>query len=250
MLRHRVIPIILLDGYSVVKTIKFDVRRNLGNPIVSARIYNSRNVDELFLLDIDASKEGRAIDLATVSSVASQCFMPLTVGGGIRRCQDIAAVLRSGADRVSINAGFWANSNFLRDAVAVFGSQCIVASLDIKKDSMGKYVLHSHSNLPIEHSVESSIRLLEESSVGEILVNNVDLDGTMGGFDLDLIGYISSLTSIHIIVAGGASNPRDCGEAIYAGASAVAAGSIFHFTSNTPRTCKEAMEHMGLPVRL
>lgn len=250
MLRHRVIPLILLDGYSVVKTINFDIRRNLGNPIVVARIYNSRNVDELFLLDIDASKERRGIDLQTVNSVTSQCFMPVTVGGGINSCEDIAKVLQAGADRVSINTALWQNPGFLKKAVAVFGSQCIVASLDVKMDNTGKYILHSHADLPIGLSLESCIRILARIPVGEILINNVDLDGTMRGFDLDLIRYVSSLTSVHIVAAGGASSPYDCGKVIQAGASAVSAASIFHFTSITPQTCKEGMSKMGVPVRL
>jgi imidazole glycerol-phosphate synthase subunit HisF len=250
MLRHRVIPLILLDGYSVVKTIKFDVRRNLGNPIVVSRIYNSRNVDELFLLDIDASKEHRGIDLQTVNSVASQCFMPVTVGGGLHSCEDISKVLQAGADRVSINTALWRNPSFLEKAVSVFGSQCIVASLDVKMDNTGKYILHSHANLQIGLSLESCISLLTRIQVGEILINNVDLDGTMCGFDLDLIKYISSLTSVHIVAAGGASSPTDCGKVIQAGASAVSAASIFHFTSITPQTCKEGMSKMGIPMRL
>jgi cyclase len=250
MLRCRVIPIVLLDGYSVLKTIKFDARRNLGNPIVVARVYNSRNVDELILLDIDASKENRGIDLHTVNSVASECFMPLTVGGGLKTSQDIAKALEAGADKVCLNSVLFEKPEFAKEAVSVFGSQCIVASIDVRKGVEGKYELYSHSQKKINFSMEEALKFLMDSKVGEILLNNVDLDGAMSGYDLKLINYVFSLTSIPLIVAGGASCPSDCSSAVKAGASAVAAASIFHFTSITPQICKEDMHKEGIQVRI
>lgn len=250
MLRYRVIPLVLLDGYSVVKTIKFDVRRNQGNPIVVSRIYNNRNVDELILLDIDASKENRGIDLHTIEAVSSECFMPLTVGGGLKTCEEISRTLKAGADKISLNSVIFDNPQFLKEAVAVFGSQCIVASIDIKKDSRQRYTLYSHSGRNGALDLDQMLKFLIESKVGEILLNNVDLDGTMQYYDLELIKYVSSLTSIPLIVAGGAAGPHDCSLAIKAGASAVSAASIFHFTNYTPRDCKEDMFREGIPVRL
>ena len=250
MLRHRVIPAVLLDGYSVLKTIKFDVRRNLGNPIVVSRVYNSRNVDELILLDIDASKENRAIDLHTVESVAEHCFMPLTVGGGLKNCDDIARTLKAGADKVSLNTVIFESPEILKEAVSVFGSQCIIASIDVKKNDRGESVLFSHAGREVAISLSEVLNLLTECKVGEVLLNNVDLDGTMSGYDLDLIKYVSSSVNLPLIVIGGASGPGDCSKAVKAGASAVSAASIFHFTSITPQTCKEDMDKMGIPVRL
>lgn len=250
MLRCRVIPLVLLDGYSVVKTVKFDVRRNLGNPIVVAKIYNARNVDELILLDIDASKENRKIDLRTVEAVTSECFMPLTVGGGLKTCGDIADALKAGADKVALNTVLFEKKELFNEAVSVFGSQCIVASIDVKKDDSGKYVLYSHSGKASGLTLDGCLEFLMRSKVGEILLNNVDLDGVMGGFDLELIHRVSKAASIPVIASGGASAPRDCAEAVKAGASAVAAASMFHFTSFTPRLCKEEMERCGIPVRL
>lgn len=250
MLRYRVIPIVLLDGYSVVKTIQFDIRRNLGNPIVISRIYNSRNVDELILLDIDASKENRGIDLHTVEAVASECFMPLTVGGGLKTCEDISRTLEAGADKVSLNSVIFEGPGFIKEAVSVFGSQCIVASIDVKRGAGNGYLLYSHSGKKIRFSLEESLKFLMESKVGEILLNNVDLDGKMCGYDYKLISYVSSLTNIPLIVAGGASHPHDCSSAVKAGASAVAAASIFHFTSITPQICKEDMHKSDIPVRI
>lgn len=250
MLKHRVIPIVLLDGYSVVKTIKFDIRRNLGNPIVVSRIYNGRNVDELILLDIDASKENREIDLHTVEAVSSHCFMPLTVGGGLKTCDDISKTLEAGADKVALNSVIFENTGIVKKAVSVFGSQCIVGSVDVNKDSTGKYILYSHSGKNVIFSLDEIIQFLMDSGVGEMLLNNVDLDGAMGGCDLKLVEHVSSITNIPLIVAGGISCPSDCTNAIRAGASAVAAASIFHFTSHTPQTCKENMLKAGIPVRL
>ena len=251
MLRHRVIPLVLLDGYAVVKTIRFDVRRNLGNPIVVARVYNSRNVDELILLDIDASKENRKIDLHTVTAVTQECFMPLTVGGGLRTIDDISQALKAGADKIALNTVLFEDPSFFREAVSVFGSQCIVASIDVVKDAAGVYRLYSHKGRPVAIGLDDSLRFLTAAGVGEILLNSVDRDGEMSGYDIDLITHAASIVKrIPIIAAGGAASPDDCGKAIRAGSSAVAAASIFHFTSITPRLCKETMHKEGIPVRL
>ena len=251
MLRHRVIPLVLLDGYAVVKTIRFGIRRNLGNPIVVARVYNSRNVDELILLDIDASKQNRMIDLQTVTAVAQECFMPLTVGGGLRTNEDISLTLKAGADKVALNTILFEDKHFFKEAVSVFGSQCIVASIDIIKNERGEYKLYSHSDRKVQIALDDCLTFLIEAKVGEILLNNVDLDGMMSGYDLDLIRYIATIVkNIPIIAAGGAGHQHDCSKAINAGSSAVAAASIFHFTSITPRICKEAMDQEGILVRI
>ncbi len=249
MLCHRVIPIVLLDGYSVLKTIEFDVRRNLGSPITIARIYNSRKVDELVLLDIDATKEKRSIDLHTVTKVAEECFMPLTIGGGIRNCDDISAVLEAGADKVSINSGFLVKPDFIREAVNVFGSQCIIVSLDIKKNRQNGFQIFSHAGIKHHISLSEAIKKIEECRAGEILLNSVDLDGKMTGYDLEIIKIVSSKINIPVIAAGGAEKPEDFAEAVKAGASAASGASIFHFTSFTPNDCKKSMAKAGIVVR-
>jgi len=249
MLCHRVIPIVLLDGYSVLKTIEFDVRRNLGNPITISRIYNSRKVDELVLLDIDATKEKRSIDLHTVTKVAKECFMPLTIGGGIRNCNDISTILEAGADKISINSSFLEKPDFIKEAVNVFGSQCIVVSLDIKKNQQNKFQIFSHASIKHHLSLNNALKLIDEYKAGEILLNNVDLDGKMTGYDLDIIKMVSTKINIPIIVAGGARKPEDFAKAVKAGASAPSGASIFHFTSFTPNDCKESMAKSGIEVR-
>lgn len=152
MLRKRVIPVVLLDGYAVVKTIQFDVRRNLGNPITVTRVYNTRNVDELIVLDIDASKENRRIDLHTIEEVASECFMPLSVGGGLKTCEDIETVLKKGADKVVLNTITLVNPSIIRELSLVFGSQCIIVSIDVKKNG-NKYEFFPHSGVKTDKDV-------------------------------------------------------------------------------------------------
>jgi len=249
MLKHRIIPIVLLDGYSVLKTIQFDTRRNLGNPITVARIYNSRHCDELCLLDIDASKQQRKIDLFTVEEVASECQMPLTVGGGLRTVDDVRTVLAHGADKVSINTAALENPQLITEIADVFGVQCVVVSIDVRKRPDGTYAIHSHSGLSVETDLESWVLQCEKLGAGEILLNSVDRDGTQAGFDLELISTITSLVRIPVISAGGANSPDNAAECILAGSSAVAAASLFHFTSVTPNDIKKALLAKGLPAR-
>lgn len=250
MLRTRVIPIVLLSGYSVIKTIKFDVRRNLGNPITVARIYNTRNVDELVLLDIDASKQKRAIDLFTIQDIASECFMPLTVGGGIRKIEDIRNLLKRGADKISINTYALENPDFIRESADIFGSQCIVVSVDIKKVS-GKYYIHSSlENDNTKLSPLEWCQKCEQLGAGELLISFVDHDGTMEGIDEEYISEISKNVNIPLIASGGVSSPEDTVKMAKAGASGIGVSSIFHFTNHTPLDCKKAMAAAGIPVRL
>ena len=200
-------------------------------------------------MDIDASKEKRAIDLHTVKAVAAECFMPLTVGGGIRHCDDIASVLEAGADKVSINSSFLENLDFVKEAVKVFGSQCIVVSIDIKKNQKNGYEIFSHAGIKHSFTVIKALDKILECKTGEILLNNVDLDGKMTGYDIELIKMVSSKINIPLIVAGGAAKPEDFGRAINAGASAASGASIFHFTSFTPNDCKKSMAKAGIEVR-
>ena len=249
MLKHRIIPIVLLDGYSVVKTINFDTRRNLGNPIAVARIYNSRNVDELVLLDIDASKYGEKIDEFTIENVASECFMPLAVGGGLRNCDDISRVLSRGADKVVINSIALENPGFITEASNRFGAQCIVVSIDVKRNENGDNEIFSHSGKTVGFALLDWVKEVEELGAGEIILNAVDHDGCMKGCDLELIKSVSSCVTIPVVAVGGVEEPTDAVKMIQSGAAAVAAASVFHFTSITPNDLKEEMFKAGLPVR-
>lgn len=249
MLRTRIIPIVLLSGYSVLKTIKFDVRRNLGNPITIARIYNTRNVDELILLDIDASKQKRGVDLFTIQDIASECFMPLTVGGGIRKIEDIRNLLKRGADKISINTYALENPCFITEAAGIFGSQCIVVSLDIKYENDRYFIYSSINNENTNLSPIDWCKKIEGLGAGELLINFVDKDGTMEGVDCDYIALIAKSVNIPIIATGGVSNPDDTLLMAKAGASGIGVSSIFHFTNYTPLDCKIAMKAAGILVR-
>ena len=249
MLRHRVIPVVLINGYSVLKTIHFSERRNLGNPITVARTYNTRNVDELILLDIDASMQKRSIDMFTVREIASECFMPLTVGGGVRSIEDIQKLLKAGADKVSLNYAALADPEFVRNAVRVFGAQCIVVSIDIRRRD-GVNRVWSRVDPALDHDPLEWIARAQALGAGELLINFVDRDGTMDGCDQESISSYARAANVPLIVCGGVSGPDDCVAAIRSGASAVAAASIFHFTNFTPNDCKRRMAEQGIPVRL
>lgn len=251
MLKKRIIPIVLIDGYSVLKTIEFNQRRNLGNPITVAKTYNSRNVDELILLDIDASKQNRSIDLFTISDISSECFMPLTIGGGLRTLEDIKKALKNGADKVSLNSILLENINFVKESSSVFGSQCIVASVDFKEVN-SQFFIHSHAGKQSEIQLIDYCVELCRLGAGEILLNNVTLDGKMSGINesvLTLINKVSKAISIPLIYTGGVEKPSDCVSLLKAGADAVGAASIFHFTRYIPQDCKNELKLNGIPAR-
>lgn len=249
MLKKRIIPIVLLDGFSVLKTIKFEERRNLGSPITVLRTYNTRNVDELILLDIDATKDKRSIDIFTVMEISSECFMPLTIGGGLKTVDDIALVLSKGADKISINSGALDNPSLIKEASKCFGSQSIVVSIDVIKTSDGYQIYKNGEKL-------NSIKLTDwckEASflgAGELLINAVNLDGTMAGGDAHLADSISTIVDIPVIYAGGLSDPTNCVEIGLTNVSALGISSIFHFTNITPLECKTEMDRNGISVRL
>jgi imidazole glycerol-phosphate synthase subunit HisF len=248
MLRKRVIPIVLLDGFSVLKTIEFNVRRNLGSPITVLRTYNTRNVDELVLLDIDASKQKRSIDKFTIQEIAKECFMPLTVGGGIRKISDIRELLSKGADKVAINSFAIDNPKFISEASNVFGAQCIVVSVDVIEES-GSYFVYSRGIVRRDIHLLEWIAEIERLGAGEILVNNVSRDGRMEGADIELADMVSKSVSLPVIYVGGVSDPADAAAVAMTKVSAVGVSSIFHFTDATPDDCKAAFSESGIPVR-
>jgi cyclase len=249
-LKKRIIPIVLLDGFSVVKTIKFEERRNLGSPVTVVRTYNTRNVDEMIVLDIDASSEGRSIDLFTISDLAKDCFMPLTVGGGIRSVEDIRAVLKAGADKVAINTAALTSPSIIDQAAKVFGSQCIVASVDIIAEADEYEIYNAQLPNRSAKSVREWVCELENRGAGEILINMVDLDGTMSSPNIDLAAELSRQLQVPTLYAGGISGPPDFVSLGKTDLSAVCASSIFHFTNVTPMECKLAMAEAGIEVRL
>jgi cyclase len=252
MLKTRIIPVVLLNDYNVVKSIQFRVFRNLGSPITVCRIYDSRGVDELVLLDIKATlnKQDPRIDI--VADVTSECFMPLSIGGGIKTIAHARAMLANGADKVAINSEAVRSPEFITALAAEFGAQCVMVSIDVKKDANGRKTVHTHAGTrateldPVAWAVEA-----EERGAGEILLTSIDLDGTMKGYDLELIKAVCQAVSIPVIASGGAGNYEDMYQALtQAKASAVAAASIYHFTEQTPLGAKHYLHERGIPVRL
>jgi cyclase len=242
----------LFKNDRLVKSVRFEEFRNIGNPIQMARVYNSRGVDELVFLDITASKENRKPLLDVIKCILEECFMPLTVGGGIKTLDEINDLLKIGADKVSINTAAVENSSFIREASKRFGSSNIVVSIDAKRISGGKYeVFIRDGSIATGIDVIDFAKRVEDLGVGEILLNSMDRDGMMTGFDISLLHNVSRSVKIPIIGCGGAGTPQDFVDCLTdGGVSAVAAASIFHFTEYTPTMVKKYMKECGLDVRL
>jgi cyclase len=248
MLRKRIIPIVLLDGFSVLKTINFNQRRNLGSPITVARTYNTRNVDELVLLDIDATKQKRSIDKFTIAEVAKECFMPLTVGGGIKTVKEIQGLLAKGADKIAINSYALENPAFIKEASDMFGSQCIVVSIDVVEDNDNFYI-YNQGEIDKNFQLFDWIKTAESLGAGELLINNVSRDGLMEGGSVQLAELVSNNVSIPVIYAGGVSSPDNAALVGKTAVSGVGISSIFHFTDTTPEDCRNAFKSHDIPAR-
>lgn len=231
MIRTRVIPCLLLKNQGLVKTTKFKDPKYLGDPINIVKIFNEKEVDELIFLDITATIENRKPSMALIAQIASECFMPLSYGGGIRSLDDIKEILGLGVEKVSINSYAVKNPSFVKEASGLFGSQSIVVSIDVKKNLFGKYEIYIHGGKystkldPITFAMQ-----MEKMGAGELLLNSIDRDGTMQGYDIELINKVSHAVTIPVIACGGAGKVDDFADAVKnGGASAVAAGSMFVF---------------------
>jgi len=203
------------------------------------------------LLDVAATREGRPIDFESIAEFSRSCFIPFTVGGGIKRLEDAQRMLRSGADKVAINSSSYSNPAIIEEIAKQYGSQCVVASVDVRREE-NRWVCYSHSGTRYEDKdMRQWIKELEQRGAGEILITSIDRDGTMSGYDLELIETVSTLVAIPVIASGGAGAVDDPVKAIKeAGASAISAASIFHFTQITPSDIKLAMAKNMIPVRL
>lgn len=226
----RVIPTLLVDRGDLYKTLKFRNPQYVGDPINSIRIFNTKEVDELVLLDITATASGRAPDLELIRNIASECFMPLAYGGGIRTLQQIEQILKLGVEKVVLNDVALIAPSVVAEAAAAFGSQSIVVSIDVKPRLFGGYEVIGGRGTrrtgldPLDHA-----RAMQEKGAGEIFLTAVDRDGTMEGYDLKLIARVTQGLEVPLIAAGGAGKLDDFGAAITHGASAVAAGAMFVF---------------------
>ena len=252
MLKHRIMPTLLFKEVGLVKGVAYDSWRRIGSAMQAVKVYNMRQVDELVFLDIAATPAGNAPDFHQIDELADECFMPMTVGGGVCSVEHIRELLWVGADKVAMNSAAVENPALISAGAEQFGSQCITVSIDVKRGTDGVPEVVTHCGRqqtgldPVTWARDAAAR-----GAGEILLGSVDRDGTMNGYDLEIIRAITDVVEIPVIASGGAGSYRHMADAIeQGGADAVAAASIFHFTELTPKGAKHFLAECGLPVRL
>lgn len=252
MLKVRVMPTLLFKDLGLVKGIRFDSWRRVGSVMQAVKVYNLREVDELVFLDISATLEGRSPDYSLIDEIADECFMPLTVGGGIQSVEHARRLLEVGADKVSINSAAAEAPSIIRLLADEFGSQCVVVSIDMKRDQGETYTVFTHSGTVAKgEDAVAYAKEVENLGAGEILLTSIDRDGTMTGYDIEATRAVSEAVAIPVIASGGAGSYEDMVNVLVEGkASAVAAGSIFHFTEQTPLEAKRFLRRHGITVRL
>jgi len=251
MLKVRVIPTLLWKNFGLVKGVSFNSWRRVGPVLPAIKVYNRRDVDELILVDITTSPEQEEPDFQSVHDFADECFVPFTVGGGFTNIQQIQKMLQTGADKISLNTALYENPGLANETAQRFGSQCVVASIDARRTNHGTYECYSLCGTKATgRDPVTWARELADRGAGEILITSIDRDGTMEGYDLELIAAITNAVSIPVIASGGAGCYDHMRQAITdAGASAVAAASMFHFTEQTPAEAKKALANAGIAVR-
>lgn len=246
MLKHRIIPTLLLKDGRMVKSRQFADYRNVGDPVTAARVYDAQRADELVFLDISASREGRGALVNIIREVSAECFMPLGVGGGIRSIDDIRALLKAGADKAVVNTAAYEVNGFVAEAAQVFGSSTIVISIDVRDETV--WIKGGTVNTGEEPVAWA--RKMEQAGAGEIFLTSIDRDGMMNGYDIDLIHAVADAVSIPVIASGGVGTLEDLKKGIVDGhASAVAAASFFHFTDQSPIKARKYLFDHGVAVR-
>lgn len=250
MLKKRIIPCLDVKNGRVVKGINFENLIDAGNPIAQSKFYFDEGADELCFLDIAASQENRGVMLEMVKKVAEVCFIPFTVGGGIKEIQDFFDLLKCGADKISINSAAIKNPLLISQASNKFGAQCVVVAVDAKKNSSGNYEIFTHGGTKPTgiNAIDWAVNA-EKLGAGEILLTSMDRDGTKSGYDLELINKIASKISIPLIASGGVGNLQHLADGIKSGASAVLAASIFHFKEYSISQAKDFLKNQKIPIR-
>jgi len=257
MMAKRVIPCLDVHAGQVTRGVQFGRAesgelRNVGDPVELALRYNRQGADEMVFFDITASAHGRATMVEVIERTADQCFMPLTVGGGLRTVDDMYTMLRAGADKISINSSALASPDLIRAGAEKFGSQCIVVSIDAKRTGPGRWEVFSHGGRkPTGLDAVDWARRAVSLGAGEIVLNSIDADGTKAGFDLAITRRISESVGVHVVASGGAGTLEHMAEVLLEGkADAVLAASIFHFGEYTVEAVKQFLAGKGIPVRL
>ena len=255
-LAKRIIPCLDVRDGRVVKGVKFIDIKDAGDPVEVAKRYDNEGADEITFLDITASHEGRNTTIEMVERIANQVFIPLTVGGGIRKADDVREMLKAGADKVAVNSAAIFNPKLINELCAIFGSQCIVIAIDAKRVSSNplKWEIFTHGGRKPTgiNAIDWAIKMTEgENGAGEILLTSMDRDGTKDGFDLELTKAVSDAVDVPLIASGGVGNLSHLSEGVIdGGADAVLAASIFHFGEFTVEEAKKAMRENGIEVRL
>ena len=255
-LAKRIIPCLDVRDGRVVKGVKFVDIKDAGDPVEVAKRYDREGADEITFLDITASHEGRNTTVAMVEKIAEQVFIPLTVGGGIRKAEDVRSMLKAGADKVAVNSAAIFNPSLINELCDIFGSQCIVIAIDAKRVSRdpSKWEIYTHGGRKTTgiDAIEWAVKMTEgEGGAGEILLTSMDRDGTKDGFDLELTRAISDAVDVPVIASGGVGNLLHLSEGVIdGGADAVLAASIFHFAEFTVDEAKKSMQQKGIEVRL
>ena len=251
MLKKRIIPKFLIRGGRLVKGVGFHHNfREAGNPVSTAKVYDAYGVDELMFVDIDATLENRVVNGSIIERVSEEVFMPFTVGGGLQTLAQIAALLRSGADKVSITSAAVHQPDFVRKAASRFGDQCIVVGLDYLRTPEGQLRLFTHGGtVGSDHDPIDSAQRMQDCHAGEILLCSIDRDGTMSGYDVDLIHTISEKLGIPLSASSGAGTLAHCVEALDAGASAITISSMFLFSDHSPIKVRTYLSTNGHAVR-
>ena len=253
MLSRRIIPCLDVTAGRVVKGVRFQELRDAGDPVACARAYDEQGADELTFLDITASSDHRGIMREVVAATADQCFMPLTVGGGLRSVDDIRAMLNAGADKVSLNTAAIGHPDLVRDAARKFGNQCIVVAIDAKRDPGfdPRWRVYTHGGrYPTELDAVGWAKTVVSLGAGEILLRWMDGDGTGGGYDIELTRRVSDAVEVPVIASGGAGELEHFAEVLETGrASAVLAASLFHYGTFTIPQVKAFLADRGVPVR-
>lgn len=253
MLKKRIIPVQLLINNRLVKTIKFGNYRDVGNPVTSSKIYSASDADELIFLNIN--RDYRTVEqlLTLIEKVSEVCFMPLSLGGGIKTLKDAELLLKNGADKIVVNSASYRDRTIISQIADRFGTQAVIVSLDTKlNESTKEYQLYSNCGRQLEDiSLEQHVKESIEKGAGEIFINSIDRDGTMTGYDIDLIKKVFEYSSVPVIACGGAGNFGHMKDGfLQTGVSALACGSLFNFGDNNPIRAKAFLSNYGLPFKV
>jgi cyclase len=251
VLKTRILPTLLFKDNGLVKGKQFHSDRPVGSALQAIKVYNRREVDELIFLDVNATHQGRPPDFALIDELADECFMPMTVGGGVSKVEHIGGLLTVGADKVCIGSAAFANPKLISEGARMYGRQCIVAAIDVRREGDG-WRVYSHCGAraadlePVAWAQE-----VERLGAGEIVLTSIDRDGTMTGYDVEITRRVTAAVSIPVIASGGAGDFSHMADVLkVGGASAAAAASIFHFTERTPREAKVYLNERGFAMRL